>query len=360
LSKITQITSTCLLVVIYCIGLRFAIADELHAKLVEDSSQQSPFIILEQDKDNQEPVISKKSNNTVLGEPTYFVVIKGHRLKADLTLLYNNEKVTVTPQQEFSFEVPLESENQNFNIVGIDNEGNVLNYNGGILFPQFGSATEKPTLIKKLIITPSLSLGYDSNQQTGVSNFSQLDLGIKLGGQYLFTPDSWGISFDSYSTFLPLTSNQPGISSIFLEADIRVSRMIIINPSSRWAFKMMVGWTYLTSFTSFDTLGFKNAYGPELYPEVEYRLSDEQLITLYLKYVLLIDGGTLFSINNSEFAIGGDYSFLLKWSPLLKLSSLGHWLNVSFDLSNLALNTGSGSQLYLTTFRLSGGYQFRF
>jgi hypothetical protein len=262
--------------------------------------------------------------------------------------------VKIEKDNRFSIHVPIESAQQNFELIGIDLDGSTLPYKGAILFSGFSNLLKNRKIRRRISIFASLGAGYETERQSYLTDFSQKNLRSKLGAYYFITEEGWNVNLESSYAALSWGSNQASIQLNTLALDLTIGTKFRFSSSSRWSFNILGGWSYFTSFASTNTLGFKDVNAAQLDLRIECNVKEKNWLFFNLKYAPILNGQSWFTINNAAVSLETGYSF-----SLVSSSFADQFLRPSLELSRLGL-TVAPKQLFLNYYAFSLGYGLRF
>ena len=122
---------------------------------------------------------------------------------------------------------------------------------------------------------------------------------INITGELAYTYIShmrskWIFTSTVFGTLMELTRNIPSKSARYLSGHAQVGYKF--QPlDTDWQFDLFLGMYYNTMIVPDKSFGYSNMYGPQIYPKITKRLSQNDSITLFLKYAAIVDQGIHFS-----------------------------------------------------------------
>jgi hypothetical protein len=147
----------------------------------------------------------------------------------------------------------------------------------------------------------SFSIGITSltYSQTAVDPFTQKLITIKGGVEIPITDSRWSIGTGFFFNAFEL-SNTGNYQLKILGINFRLGRFLTA-PESRIQVRFNGGVYYNTSLS---VIGFKNMLGPQIFPELSYRISKQKSVLVYVKYSPVLVAGGIDIIRNRELATG--------------------------------------------------------
>jgi hypothetical protein len=257
--------------------------------------------------------------------------------------------VSENVKRPFSIEVVLTSQRTSVPFIAVDPYGHVQKETIYLRCPQFEgrvtAAAEVPSLGSRFGI--AVGLVHFSYSQTALTPFDETALSLKGSYQHPLS-QSWDLGFNAYTDVISLSSSQPGISASYFGMNARVGYALPIH-SSKWSVSVAGGFYYTTMFTSGLAFGFRNLFGPQLFPITRYALSTRDTLSLYYKYSPISPNFAL-SFSSHEQAAGLIWTHAL---PKRKTTSIT--LDFIQDSVNLAT---AGLQSNTNSVNLGFGYGF--
>lgn len=147
----------------------------------------------------------------------------------------------------------------------------------------------------------SFSIGITSltYSQTAVDPFTQKLITIKGGVEIPISDSRWSIGTGFFFNAFEL-SNTGKYELKILGFNLRLGRFLTA-PESRVQVRFNGGIYYNTSLS---VIGFKNMLGPQIFPELSYRITSRQSVMIYVKYSPVLVAGGIDIIRNRELATG--------------------------------------------------------
>jgi hypothetical protein len=343
--------------VLFCLAIpREVMAGDFHLRLVPTRNPKEVISDLNWDgrKETQEPLLQKRKkpvekNGDVREGSTYFVELHGNYQKKGRSLLFNKRPIQRAVQGNFTIEVDIKSEHQEFTISEIDEAGKVKTQKNELFFSKFGkinSTTKEPDK-KKWSVSPGLGVTLATYQQTGFANFTETALTVKVAADYAIA-GRWDVGGSAYYTLLPLTATQKDMTLTFLGLNLRAGCRLL-KSESVWGLSLMAGIYYATTFAK-GTFGYHNVQGPQIYPTLSRKFSGEKSAWLYLKYSPIFDGTDFVSLANAELAMGGGFTVMA--------FSRGQTLAATLDVALLSLQVSSAFTVQSNSYSLGLNYRF--
>jgi hypothetical protein len=161
--------------------------------------------------------------------------------------------------------------------------------------------TGKPQTRPPLRWRKSFSIGITNltYSQTAVDPFTQKLITIKGGVEIPITDSRWSIGTGFFFNAFEL-SNTGQYQLKILGINFRLGRFLTA-PESRIQVRFNGGVYYNTSLS---VIGFKNMLGPQIFPELSYRISNQRSVLVYVKYSPVLVAGGIDIIRNRELATG--------------------------------------------------------
>ena len=240
----------------------------------------------------------------------------------------------------FSIKIPLTGVETAVHLSAIDPHGHVQDETVVIVYPQFLSgsqgATEIPSLGK--ILTVGLGVTSISYSQTGFPDLSEIVLTPKITYQQPLK-GAWDAGGSLYMTALPLHSDQNNMTAYFLGVNARIGYTLPMIPKP-WTLSVAVGAYYTTMFTSGIGFGFRDLWGPQIFPVLRRDLTHGNIVSACFKYSPVTSGSSV-GFSNHELAAAVSYIHLL---PNLRS------ISGTLDYSNIQIRlpTGNASDSSIT------------
>jgi hypothetical protein len=275
------------------------------------------------------------------GEPP-MARIHGHFLHPEWSLI-SLSRILAHPsntQTDFTLTVPLTGQYSSFQMVAIGPKGNVEKQNLAIFISDWPRFLRSMNAEKILPLTVGLGYSSISLKQTGVSDFSETALTLKVAYQVLLFPPHWDLGISTFFTALPISTNQSGINARFLGVNLRLGYKLpfVAEP---WQVYLFAGGYYTTMFVTQDSFGYQNELGPQFYPTVRRYFKNGDGVSAYLKYSPVTSGSQAFTSTNREIAAGIAYLSRLKNQHLLSIAL--DWAQVKLDFPSLGADVQSQS-----------------
>jgi hypothetical protein len=196
----------------------------------------------------------------------------------------------------------------------------------------------------KFGLVPSLGLTYASYSESDLPDSSQLGMTLKVQASYRFANPRWSLAANGFWTAAVLTSSAPGGEGIrYLGFNFRGGYSPPWLPAP-WELTLMLGGYFLNGVSTDGTFGFRNMYGPQLYPALKRKLPGGAAVGYVKCSPILRQGVPTFS--SWEIAAGGGYEREL---------SGGRRLDILLDVSVLDVEV-DGILIDSSTVSLSAGY----
>jgi hypothetical protein len=206
-------------------------------------------------------------------------------------------------KRPFQVKFVLSSKKTSVLFTEIDAEGKVETQNVIVLCPEFEGRAMASGEIPSFGSHFGVALGvtHISYSQTGITAFDESLVSFKASYQHPLSR-SWDFGINTYVDFLPLSMSSYNVYGRFFGLNARVGYALPIH-SHRWAISVAGGAYYTTMFTSGQNFGFRNLFGPQLFPIIRYSLSFRDSLSVYYKFSP-ITSGTSFSFSSHEQAAG--------------------------------------------------------
>jgi hypothetical protein len=328
-------------------------------KLILNSKEVINDIKWDSSKNTQEPVLETKTDSK--GTASYFVTLRGNYSVKNGDLLFNNQKLTVGAKGDFSMEVGIDSEEQSFVLLAVDDTGNTQTQKGKLKFPEwekFKKASLPPDLptgsspsIKAYSIRAELGWTTLAYQQSGTDlttvQLMQLGLTARVSGSYKLPFTSWLPIGSLEMITLPFFTSNSTLGSLHLfnlKLGLEKDLPFLKTP---WSLKVRSTYFYSTSFTSGD-FGYVQAMGPQITPVVFRELEGNRMLSFYFSYAPILN--SYLALSSRQMGIGFGYLFY----P----GSSSHQVGIHFDLSTLRLDLLTIGYSEATTIHLGGSYSF--
>lgn len=276
----------------------------------------------------------------------HYTTIQG-RFKEKVTQATLNSKAIPT-QEDGSFDIQFGfgRDRQTFNIVAIDSKNKLYRMQYKIVPVEKKEESMVSSSPRRWRFSAGAGVTQLSNRLKNVEPFNQWAVTIKGGATYQLA-EKFSLGLSSFYNLVPFgTDSAQGYKLQYLGVNGRVGYNLIGAPS-QLRLNLNGGFYYNTALGS--NIGFRNMYGPQLYPELIYMLDNGNSILIYGKYSPALSLGQAISLhNNREVAMGVHYSFPITFS---------NRMSVGFDVSQLSLSIPT-AWASTNTYSLSGGISF--
>lgn len=156
-----------------------------------------------------------------------------------------------------------------------------------------------PLQLVRKPFSPSLGFSLQSYEENGVSQFSQTALSLKIGFNQLIA-SGFDIGLNAFVTPLVLSgggliSNEKIIIRFF-GSNIRFGytpQWPIEKTNGRLIASLMLGAYWTTTQSTQDLIGFKNMIGPQVFPVLRFKISNQIVLAGYYKYSPIFTGSSL-------------------------------------------------------------------
>jgi hypothetical protein len=283
------------------------------------------------------------------------VVVTGKLDRAGWSLVGNSFPVIKNgaAKREFAFKMTLTSAATPIKFLAIGPAGELMNERAFIKFPGW-VAMHSPASKQAVKAKPGkrwsanggLGISHISYTQTRIADYSMTCLTLKGGYQYALSPGKWDLGVSGYFTLMPLAGSGPTGNIRFLGINIKAGRVLTPISRSPWSLKLQGGIYYTTTLpTAGAEFGFKNMWGPEIYPVLDRALANGNHIYGYAKFSPIMDGFSFLSLSNREIAFGAGWVHPLSngrsWSIGLDLAQFEFTVTDSHVTSN-SISIGAG------------------
>ena len=233
------------------------------------------------------------------------LVIEGSFKEEEAALLQGTQKIETQPGSgRFALKVEVRGPMTPIRILAVDPLGAITeeelllkarDWNG--IFQTLSQEYEKTLAFRTGIAAAYLD--YSESGKSGIGSFSQISISGTADLSKTFMDRKWYLQGGLYGTLLPTSTSIQGTSMRYLGANARVGvKTWEISPDSvLWT---QVGWTYITTFSTGETLGFKNLLSPQINPVLTRRLGPRATLNGYFKLAPLYS----LSLNERELAGG--------------------------------------------------------
>lgn len=324
-------------------------AEDFYLKFERSKDKTIENLTWDESSSTQEPQVQMKMSPEQ--KPIYFVKLSGVYKNKAANVLYNNQKIDFTPEGKFTIEVEVDSDQENFSLLAIDEAGDVQKEKNDLVFKDWAKflADQNKKPLKRITLIPGLGFSYINYSQTSVATISEIAVTPRFTGRFTLNEK---ISFETnaYYQALLLSDSPSGSSVQMLEFNVEGSYFIKKIVNERWQLKISAGYYYTTAFSNSASFGFNNVNGIDLFPQLSHTLPKDQSAWISFRYAPILNGLAFLSLNNTEMTIGAGYSF----TPTEKKKRV---ISATFDIELLQLNLG-GIQVNSNAYTLGGRYQF--
>ncbi len=200
-----------------------------------------------------------------------------------------------------------------------------------------------PSRKSRLTLVPAVGYSLILFDRSGIGNFTEHVLFLKLWMRYQFLPSPWVVTFNSNLHGVVLGSNSNNTAR-FLELEGKSGFSYVI-PDSPWKVSPFLGVHYITMWSSPAGLAFKDLIGPQITIEVGRKITSIDSLAFAAKASLIAPP---FIFSNYKFGLTAGWSRRL--SP-------AHELWTTFEFLKINATFGNGTTRSLL-FNLSFGYSF--
>jgi hypothetical protein len=296
--------------------------------------------------ETQEPAIHARSpaDNQ---SPAYYVVLKGKYLEKDGYLVQGQEKIILASDGSFALEVGISSSSNPFSLNLVNKEGILKPIHANVQLSNWDEFLQ--TQIPERLFQFSGGVGFSSilYRQSFNPDISFLSITPSLSARLTLPNQRWSMEASSYYTLVPFLINPTGTSMQIFGVSLTAAYHFLFSTLPRWKFTLAGGGYYITSFTSSFTYGFGNIQGPQLYPEIEYQVSQRGAISAYFKYSPILNYSSFLPWRNANIGFGCGYTFLNSIQrPRMSVELDVSLLSFQFSISNIYLSTSNLSFVY--------------
>lgn len=317
-------------ILVFLLISRPVLSQEFRLKLVPVKGKISG-IKWDEGRDTQEPVLQISKSGK------YFVVLHGRYRKNLGEILYENRPISRKQDGSFDIRVFLGSEKSEFSIREVNPSGSTSIETYKLLLPNKKSWKSS----KNWAITPGIGVTLITYEQPTVS-LSELLLTVKLLGSYSLT-EKWSIAGSGFYNILPLQSTSVTQKIQFIGSNVRVGYKITF-PSTDFKVFLMAGWYYNTSISTPSNFGYKDMYGPQIFPVFQKAVFGQPL-SIYFKYSPIMNGSSFLGLSSAEMATGLSYEIY-------------RGIGVTLDLAHFTLLLTSGGMAQSNSYTLGTAYVF--
>ena len=229
----------------------------------------------------------------------------------------------------FEFDVVLKGEETSVRLSAVGPNGTVQKEEVKISYPQFiavsTASNEQPSLGQSWSV--ALGISSISYSQTGLADFSEVTLTPKFSFQYPLG-QNWDLAMNAFFASIPISTNQSGIKAYFLGVNARAGYALpfIQKP---WTISLAGGGYFATMYTSGRTFGYRNMFGPQIFPVIRRSIGEKDTVGTYFKYSPVSQGGSSFSFSSHELATGISFT---------RLFARGRSASLSLDYSQITVD----------------------
>ena len=249
------------------------------------------------------------------------------------------------PKQKFEIKVILTSKKTPIHFIAIGPSGKTEEATVDILYPEYESSSEGSNELPSLGDSWGVALGVTSStfSQTGLSDLSEVALTPKVSYQHPLN-NHWDIGGNLFLA-VPIFTNLNGINAYFFGANVRAGYSIPFIPKP-WTLSLAGGGYFTTMFTNGQAFGYRNMFGPQIFPVLRRSLGEKDMLGTYFKYSPVSQGGAAFSFASHELATGISFTRLLPKRRSVSLTL--DYSKISVDVyPNTATNSAfTGSVAY--------------
>jgi hypothetical protein len=275
-----------------------------------------------------------------------YTVLKGHLGAPINQLTLNGKNIYVDRSGDFEIRFGFRGTEKTFRMTALDHNNRVSRATfrlapsiEEIKLQKLDRIETRNYSIKK--VRYSLGAGYTQihYEQTGLEAIDEHAVTIKGALIYRLVPNQWDLGLSSFANAFLIKSSST-LSVRYVGVNLKAGYYVLKAPS-RFRIVLNGGLYYNTSF---GDVGFSGMYGPQIFPELSYQISDRRSIMTYVKFSPVLVGSKIDFSKNRELAVGAHYSF-----PFARTRRL----SIGVDYSRLDLfvdgDSASTSTLSLST-----------
>lgn len=265
-----------------------------------------------------------------------WVTVEGTFDHSRWVLLFDDEKIEVKSDKTFKIRAPNTLKGTSVRFIAIGPLGEIENLD---LDLEAVKQKQKPlpsASIRKWSFSLGTAYSLLSYNNPGFTHQEETALTAKLGISYNLT-DYFDLGFAGFYTFYPLSADIDP-EARFLGLNLRLGYRLPIR-SSRWQYKIMAGYYYLTMIVEGNAYGYLNIGGPQIFPVVRYEFPGGTFVSTYFKFSPVAPNFVFLSLDSREIAAGTTVSFPL--AAGLRWFLTVDWSDVQLQIDNLAVSSGS-------------------
>jgi hypothetical protein len=264
-------------------------------------------------------------------------------------LLFNSKKLEPTTDGKISAIVPITEKETMARFVYIDALGKYYEEQMKIIVPSYEILSGKKVIKEgnPLILSPGLGYTTLSYNQTGISEFTQGGISLKVSISKRIGESRWDIGGLIYGTLLPIGASLANVDARFLGLNFRAGYQL---PwlKAPWRLALYFGGYYTTMLVTNRTFGYQHQIGPQIYPFLARDFGSQHTVSTYLKFAPVMSASFVPSLDNAEIAAGLSYSYKLKNKSSISFSLDYASLKIFFENKTVTSNTltfGAGYSL---------------
>ena len=301
---------------------------------------------------------------TINGEKYHYVELSGRFLRDEnWSLIAGSRKAQRNNQGDFSVKVLIRNKISFVEFTAVGPLGEVEKTKITITAEQFNeymasgsneaafhqTAAESNTLGLKII--PGIGYSALEWKDPGGETLTESTLTAKVSADYPIGDSRFSLGGNIYSSVAILSKNTSSHTH-FMGTNIRGGYRLPYLKQP-WSLRLYGGIYFTTTFGGTSDFGYENLIGPQIYPTLTYTFQNGAMATTYFKYSPVANGVGFYTLDNRELATGGAYYFPSIKKGVLKGSSVG----LTVDLSWLDLKTSAGN-VQLQTLSLGAAIRF--
>jgi len=235
----------------------------------------------------------------------YLAVVSGSFRRANWSLVIND---SIRTTSDFKVYLPITSRVTEVHFVALGPLGEKQEQTLAIIYENLGVAKKnKPTPIGQHW---NLGLGYThvTLTETGLGTFSEGAITPKISYR-LGLSQSWDFVANTFFTAFPIATQPSGEGMRFYGINARAEYKIPI-VQYPWAIGIAVGGYFATMSTSGSQFGYRNLFGPQVFPTLRRNFGPNNSLSIYAKYSP-VQQSSLFDFSSHEVATGIGYTRIL-------------------------------------------------
>lgn len=288
-------------------------------------------------KENQEPLLRRAPNT----KP--YVILHGIPTMVG-RFMYEGKVVPLLPDGSFILKVPVNSDQVQFSFQFTDLQGRSeqetysLVFEKGPNWKSFMEALKQDNVSNPWTFIPGFGFTYATYKQPNL-RITEWLFALKGAATYQFS-DKWLVLGQMFYTIHPLEPIQTQ-QILFFGSNIDL-RYTVTFPNTDFEVFLMGGWYYNTTVSIPAEIGYRDVYGPQIFPVIRKSIFGHNL-SLFFKFSPVMDKNLFYSLASAEIVVGAAFD-------------VSKTISITSSMTHLNLNMENDAKVQSTYYTLGMNY----